>query len=216
MDGTDHPTRRAGRIRDARGRSARVIDPVALAHLGRRDVVAPETLEAIRVELDPSIAATDGRRTRRRFGIAFAAALGVFGVIAFVAILASGDQNARRTLTEPQFIVPMLVGVVIAATAGRGRRHRTLARVMLAHRVCPHCGYDLRGRSPEGDGSTVCTECGHAWAIESSAAHDTAGAPPAIAPEVRAGHRRFVIVLATILGALALLVSAMLIHEFNN
>lgn len=47
-------------------------------------------------------------------------------------------------------------------------RSRKTMRIMLVHRRCPHCGYDLRGLPVDAsDGATVCPECGCAWRLDS-------------------------------------------------
>ncbi len=38
-----------------------------------------------------------------------------------------------------------------------------LVRLMLEHRQCPACDYNLRSLPMEHDGCTVCPECGAAW-----------------------------------------------------
>ncbi len=42
-----------------------------------------------------------------------------------------------------------------------------VASVMLEHRHCPHCGYDIRELPTDSsDGATVCPECGCAWMLD--------------------------------------------------
>lgn len=48
----------------------------------------------------------------------------------------------------------------------RGARFQRIRKIMLEHRRCPHCGYDLRElRCDDSDQATVCPECGCAWQL---------------------------------------------------
>lgn len=40
-----------------------------------------------------------------------------------------------------------------------------VARAIVRRKLCPSCGYSLRGLRPERDGCAVCPECGAAWRI---------------------------------------------------
>lgn len=66
---------------------------------------------------------------------------------------------------------------VIRLRYGRDRSHRTLRitasrRVLLAEERCASCAYLLTGIPAEGDGCTLCPECGAAWQLDST---DVAG-----------------------------------------
>jgi predicted Zn-ribbon and HTH transcriptional regulator len=62
----------------------------------------------------------------------------------------------------------------------RCARVNRIRAAMLAHRRCPHCGYDIRllPTNP-ADGATVCPECGSAWILpeDSPASPSGDGAP---------------------------------------
>jgi hypothetical protein len=71
-----------------------------------------------------------------------------------------------------------LVGVGIAAELmfrgygrpgkdGEGWRRRVRAAILAEHR-CPSCSYPLGELAAEGDGCTVCPECGAAWRVGGS------------------------------------------------
>ena len=54
-------------------------------------------------------------------------------------------------------------------------RFGRIRSIMLKHRRCPHCGYDLRMLPTDPkDGATVCPECGCAWLIDGA---ETVGSP---------------------------------------
>ena len=49
----------------------------------------------------------------------------------------------------------------------RAVRPKRVRAVMLRHRRCPHCGYDLRMLPTDPtDEVTICPECGCAWRLE--------------------------------------------------
>lgn len=85
----------------------------------------------------------------------------VFGVeIARILVSGVGDLLGVLQQRAPVFIG---VGAGLFFTwlmASQIRSRRTQA-VMLKHRRCPHCGYDIRGLPTDpDDGATICPECG--------------------------------------------------------
>lgn len=212
MSGSGDTTRRAGHTRDARGKSVKLLDPVPLYMLGRSDVIERDSLESVMMELDPTLATTGAKRIRRRLVIIIGSAIVVLAVIGQIAIVATGDKNALRTLMKPYFFLPMIVGMVLPFIIIRAERMKKLTRVMLGHGLCPHCGYDLRNGSIEEDGATVCSECGSAWNLAEVEAREVVTLPDG----ERASNRRFKILLIAGLIAFALLVVSFLIVEFNN
>lgn len=44
-----------------------------------------------------------------------------------------------------------------------------IASMVARSRRCPVCGYDLDGLAAEGDGCTLCPECGAAWRVRNAA-----------------------------------------------
>lgn len=174
----DPPARR-GRIRDARGRSVRVLDPVRLHALGRRDVVESETLGRIVDDLAPG-----ARRKRAVLVIAIPLVAALIGGL-FLFLLLKGGA-AWRGLLEGA-LNPAFFGVYAGCfltpwlIARNARLHRAPS-VMIEHRVCPHCGYRLGGLPVDPvDGATVCPECACAWRLDVPA---RVGAAPALEPRV--------------------------------
>jgi hypothetical protein len=76
---------------------------------------------------------------------------------------------------NPAISLPGVIGGVVAPwIAARQARFKKLRGVMLLHRRCPHCGYNLFGLRPAPeDYATVCPECGCAWVLDAAA--DTSG-----------------------------------------
>jgi hypothetical protein len=61
----------------------------------------------------------------------------------------------------------ILSGPLLVFLLARAKYVSRVASVMLEHRRCPHCGYDLHGLGiDEADGCTVCPECGCAWRLD--------------------------------------------------
>ncbi|MEM7229799.1 MAG: zinc ribbon domain-containing protein [Planctomycetota bacterium] len=205
-------TRRSGRTQDARGRTVTLLDPVPLYVFGRHDVIDKASLESVMITIDPKIAATGSIRSRRRIGIIIASVVVLVAVIGLGAIIASGDKTALRTLTMPHMFLPLICGVVIPFIIIRAERMRTLARVMLSHRLCPHCGYDLRDREVEDDGATVCSECGSAWNL----ADVEESQPATLSTDDRASNRRFKVLLVIGVTLLGVLLISFLVYEFTN
>ena len=103
----------------------------------------------------------------------------IVALVGLVGLLyALGDASARRdlvsTLLNPAIMTPSIVcGVIMPWLSARQARMRNIRSVMLAHKRCPHCGYNLLGLPVEpDDGATVCPECGAAWRLD-----DVAGIP---------------------------------------
>ena len=172
------------RIRDARGRSVRTLDPLRLHLLGRGDVIDTEALERIAEEIEP------GARGRRRlmrivlFVFLPVILLVTFGGIAldiWIEGKAAWDDLVS-TLTNPAFMAPILAGLLsgtyIPWIASRQARWRRLTGAMLKHRICPHCGYGLAGLPVDpSDGATVCPECACAWDLDAAQRLDAFGHP---------------------------------------
>ena len=156
--------KRAGRIKDARGRKVTQFDPVAMHLLHRHDEGIPH--EVLR-ELTREIGI--GKLADSWFGLCV-------GSIGFAcALLLLGDaltQLIKGSIPFAQFVQRALwyqgiwaIPFAFWKAARRSRFHR-IRRTMLRYLRCPHCGYDLRmlPTDPE-DGATVCPECGCAWIL---------------------------------------------------
>lgn len=161
-------TQRAGRIKDARGRPVSRLDPVKLHLLNQRSIIPAETLRSMVDEIMP------GAR-RQRLVQVLSVVLGflvvVGGTIIYFTYFSTwkGFDPVNVTIYVIQAAV-ILSGPLLVFRMARAKYRSRLASVMLEHRHCPHCGYDIRGlpTDPE-DGATVCPECGCAWQFPSQA-----------------------------------------------
>ena len=158
----------AGRIKDARGRTVSQLDPVAMRLLRRPGIIPPDTLKDIARQVGLGMT----RATRAAF---WASLLGFACLIIALAILLTRVQSG--TIGTRRFVLSLLpyCGIWVAPFSlwfcTRDARHRRITGVMLAHRRCPHCGYDIRGLPADSDdGCTICPECGCAWKLEGSSA----------------------------------------------
>ena len=153
-----------GRITDARGRKVSQLDPVRLHLLNQRSVIPAATLRSMADQLMPGV-----RRQRLIQVLSMAAAflLIVGGTIIYFRYFSprgwTGFDPVSVTIHIVQLVV-ILSGPVIAFRMARAKYLSRIASVMLEHRHCPHCGYDLRELKPDAsDGATVCPECGCVW-----------------------------------------------------
>jgi hypothetical protein len=163
------------RIRDARGRAVSQLDPVRLHLLREPGVIPAGTLRAMTDEILP------GARRQAMLQV-LAVALGftlvIGGSVIYFRYFSTwkGFDPVNITISIVQVVV-ILSGPVLAYHLARSRYAMRIARVMLRHRHCPHCGYDIRGLPADpADGATVCPECGCAWHVP----HVGAPGPPGV------------------------------------
>ena len=160
--------RPAGRLEDARGRKVTQLDPVKLHLLNQRSIIPAETLRSMADQIMP------GARRQRLFQVVSAACgflLIVGGNVVYFRYFSTwkGIDPVMVTIYVLQVIV-ILSGPLIAYRIAKGQYAARVARVMLEHRHCTHCGYDMRGLPTDtSDGTTVCPECGCAWMLEGEA-----------------------------------------------
>ena len=157
------PTHEAGWIVDARGRRVSQLDPVMM-HLLRRPGTIP--LDVLR-EVAQQIGLGVTRATRLSF---WASIVGLACLMIAVAIcatrLANGTISTRRVFISLVPYIAVLSGMCTCWVSLRNTRHQQIGKVMLQHRRCPHCGYDLRLLPTDPtDEATVCPECGCAWEL---------------------------------------------------
>ena len=153
--------RRAGRIKDARGRAVTQLDPVALHLLRQHDVIDSLALHAIVHEKGVGI--TTGERIGLVFGIIGAAV--VAGLFTFA--LVTGDIGSAPYAKSAGLLYLCAIPWIIWYGIKR-RRFGYVAAALLKHLRCPHCGYNLHGLSADSaDAATTCPECGSAWRIGS-------------------------------------------------
>lgn len=151
------------RTTDGRGRSVSMIDPYTLHLLRRHEVIPAEELRPLVADLGSGLT----RWTRVLFWAGVV--LVVPGVIALLVHLVRIAAAGSMTWPLPKWLMLAnfwVIPFVLWLAACEVRRQR-IRSVMLAHRRCPHCGYDLRMLPVDpGDKATVCPECGCAWVLE--------------------------------------------------
>lgn len=157
--------KKPGRITDARGRNVRQLDPVKLHLLNLPSVIPPEALRTMADEILPG-----ARRQRliQLLSLAAALILIVGGNIIYFQFFSTwkGFDGVNTSLYIVQFIV-VVSGPVLAYRQAKAAYAAKVGDVMLRHRHCPHCGYDIRSLPREtNDGTTICPECGCAWKLE--------------------------------------------------
>ena len=154
---------RPAHTRDARGRSVSFLDPYELNLLRRYEVIPAETLQFIADKVSFGLPKWQ-RRGYLACVFTFLACV-VFLVI-WKLIRQSGIDAVERVLW-PINIAVFGLGAVQFWRSGRRARAKHICAIMLEHRRCPHCGYDLRLLPTDpGDGGTVCPECGCAWVLD--------------------------------------------------
>lgn len=164
----------AKHIRDARGRSVSMLNPMILHVLHRSEPIEPETLRSVVDTIEPGTA----RHRRHLIVISLGFVILVGALFAVLASYlhwksdAAGRQDLVRMLRNPALMVPLTLPGLACCLAlpwfgiRRAQRSRVCA-ALLSHRRCPHCGYDLRGLPTDpSDDTTVCPECGCAWVID--------------------------------------------------
>ena len=155
-------TPRARRLKDARGRSVTQLDPVKLHLLNQHSIIPAKTLRSMADQIMP------GARRQRLVQVLIAAFTFTFivsGTIIYFRYFSTwtGFDPVNVTIYVIQVVV-ILSGPVLAFRMARDKYTSRVASVMLKHRHCPHCGYDIRGLPADpADGATVCPECGCAW-----------------------------------------------------
>jgi hypothetical protein len=161
-------TERRGHIIDARGRRVSQLDPVALHLLHRHDAIGSDDLRAIAAAIDPL-------EVRRRPWAALVTPIWI--VLWYAAFFGYFQIFNRWRGWDPvligfavlYFVYP-IAWLYIGFRRARRVRWERIRRIMLEHRHCPHCGYDIRGLAVDGrDGATVCPECGCAWMVSDEA-----------------------------------------------
>ena len=159
-------------IKDARGRCITMLDPIALQTLHRHEIIPAEPLHEITREIGLGI----GRR--RLYAGYVCWVLGILGCIAVVVLKFVIGFRIFSIVGLAAFAnaVVIALGVFFTWRGARRARFERVLGVLLEHRRCPHCGYDIRGLpTAPSDRATVCPECGGAWLLpDASAAHDSA------------------------------------------
>jgi hypothetical protein len=157
-------------IKDARGRKVTQLDPVEMRLLRRHDVIEAAALKAIADDVGSGLA--PGQKKVLRFLAVGLGLVAIVFLIRFVDLCIQGNPLGIFENGAPLFHIwfwPMMVWF----NAKRIRFGR-IKKIMLQHRRCPHCGYDLQGLpADEADGATICPECGCAWRLDGEEPDDT-------------------------------------------
>jgi hypothetical protein len=165
MNESESPTvQQAGWIVDARGRRVSQLDPVMMHLLHRPGIIPSDVLREIAQQIGLGIT----RATRSAFwaSIVGLACLGIALAICMTR-LAGGSISTGRFFRNLVPYTGVLCGLFTCWISLRNARHQKIGSVMLQHRRCPHCGYDVRLLPADpADNATVCPECGCAWRLE--------------------------------------------------
>jgi hypothetical protein len=150
-------------IADARGRKVPPLDPFQMRLLRRHDVIEAETLKKIAEDVGPGI--EKWPRIAVIVGVVgIALAFGILGARMVQLAVQTGAFPLEDFIDRAPTFIALVPGLVIHWFIAKQTRCRRVKKVMLAHRRCPHCGYDLRDLpADEDDGATICPECGCAW-----------------------------------------------------
>ena len=160
-------TKRLTHIKDARGLKVTQLDPVELRLLRRHDIIDAEALRAMAEEIGSGL--TDQQRKLARVFFAAVAIMFLGFTLHTVDACIRGQWLEIFDFSHVALFNVLFWPVILWAYA-RQARFRKIRKVMLAHRHCPHCGYDLRGLpADERDGATVCPECGCGWRVSDEA-----------------------------------------------
>jgi hypothetical protein len=152
------------RIEDARGRKVTQLDPIAMHLLRRHALVPAEELREIAEE-------TDRRWTKWGHVIILGYAVGLllaWGGMSYYMLFVSTSRRLDMVTILFYALQPVFLfgGFLMGWLIGARERFPRIRLVMLKHRRCPHCGYNLRGLPPcPDDDATACPECGCAWRL---------------------------------------------------
>jgi hypothetical protein len=169
--------RRSSHARDARGRRIALLDPYELGLLRRHDLIPAETLRRIADEVGFGLP-----KWQRRGYLAcvYTFFLCVVFLVIWKLVRNTGVDAVERVLW-PLNLAVFALGAAKFWQSGRRARAKRICTIMLEHRRCPHCGYDLRLLPTHpADGAIVCPECGCAWQLarEPTAREAAAGENP--------------------------------------
>jgi ssDNA-binding Zn-finger/Zn-ribbon topoisomerase 1 len=156
-------------IRDARGRRVSQLDPVMMHMLHRHDVIEPEALRAIAEDIGPGYA----RASRIAGWTVFILGAGGMTIMLVRAYLFRGGLDIVGKILALVNIICLALFMLGIWTGARKLRFGRVKRIMLAHRRCPHCGYNLANLPVDArDGVTVCPECGCGWNMKEEGLRD--------------------------------------------
>jgi hypothetical protein len=159
-----HRSTGKARVTDARGRRVSQFDTVAMHILHRHDVIPKNDLRTLATAIDPV-------EVKRRPRMALLTPVWItlwyaafFGYFYFFKRWRGWDP-VLVMFASFYFLYPIAM-LCFGALRARRARWTRIGRIVIEHRHCAHCGYDLRGCPTDPtDGVTVCPECGCAWRL---------------------------------------------------
>ena len=158
--------RRGRRIKDAHGQWVTLLDPYELQILRRYDVIPGDVLETVVREVGFGLP----KWQRRGYLACVAVFLGCVVFLVIWKLVRGAGVDAVEYVLWPTNLAIFALGAAKFWTSARRARADRVLDVLLAHRRCPHCGYDIRGLPVHPhDGATTCPECGTAWRLEATA-----------------------------------------------
>jgi len=176
-----------GPTRDARGRSATLIDPFIMHRLRKYDTIPEEPLTSIAREIGSGWA----KQGVWIFSYVWSVALVILVAAHFIK-WGGGFSAAPRELRLWIVLLSLfVVNVALVWYFSRRVRLKRVHRILLKYIRCPHCGYDLRMLPTDPtDGATVCPECGCAWRLDDTAVEAVDGGNLSTEPsETHPGRR---------------------------
>ncbi len=159
----------ARRIKDARGRLVLQLDPVLMALLRRGGGIPLDVVRAMAEQIGFGLT----RAVRWLFWLSMFC-LSFFFIATTIDIVHSivtlGSARLSEFFGRVAPFAATWAGPLLLWAVGRSARATRITDVMLDHRRCPHCGYDIRDLPVDpADGATVCPECGCAWRLDAGA-----------------------------------------------
>ncbi len=169
-DDTEPSARLKTRVRDARGRVVKVLDPLRMYALHQHRLIDEASLARIAESIQP------GARRMLRIILPLALIAVLLAPLGLLIDVIYEGQAAWNdlldTLSNPVILggifLPCLVGgVIVPWMSQRQTRTKRNRAALLLHQRCPHCGYDLQTLAVDPrDGATVCPECSCAWRLD--------------------------------------------------
>jgi hypothetical protein len=150
-------------VTDAHGRRVPMLDPYPLHLLRRHDIIPAESLALIAREIG------SGLEPKMRRLLIMMGVIGAFSAVVFVIFcidMLIHRQYGRLLEKWPVLLCQGWFWPLLFWLHAKRVRYKRIQAIMLKHRHCPHCGYDIRELPTNpADGTTRCPECGCAWLL---------------------------------------------------